>query len=253
MRWTNGFSAIIALSLAAVCSAAFAQPHDRHHDRHGVSTHRSGISINLFSPRGQPVVREHHDDYRFVVPATRRYGTYYTHEDVHYFTPPALPVVVNQPVVVQRPVQVEFGTFRHYEQLAERLETLANQLCLDLHYNYQHNRNYDETYREAYQLMQLVKFIHGSEHRGDRTAIRKSADDLDELFHHVQRELKSWTRAERRQVGEYGLMAKVEELEALIHHLLFDVGVKPDHNRDEDAPPPREEVAPPPAPRRVKP
>ena len=49
-----------------------------------------------------------------------------------------------------------------------------------------------------------------------------------------------------RRVGVYGLMAKVEELEAMIHHLLFDVGVKPDHNRDEAAPPPRKEVAPPP-------
>lgn len=48
-------------------------------------------------------------------------------------------------------------------------------------------------------------------------------------------------------------MAKVEELEAKIHHLLFEVGVKPDHNRDEVAPPPRGEVAPPPAPRSVKP
>lgn len=242
-----------ALMATALCLASATPSFAQHHDRHGVPTHRSGISINLFSPRGQPVVREHHDDYRFVVPATPRYGTYYTHEDVHYYTPPAPPVVVNQPVVVQRPVPVEFGTFQHYERLSDRLETLANQVCLDLHYNYQHNRNYAETYREAYQLMQVAKYIHGSEHRGDRNAIRKSADNLDELFHHAQRELKTWTREERRAVGQYGLLAKIEEMEALIHHLLFDVGIKPDHNRDEPAPPPRDEVAPPPAPRPVKP
>ncbi len=225
----------------------------QHHGRHGVATHRSGISINLFSPRGQPIVREHHDDYRYVVPATPRHGTFYTYEDQHYFTPPAPPVVINQPVVVQRPVQAEFGAFKHYEQLSDRLETLANQLCLDLHYNYQRNRNYAETYREAYQMMQMAKFIHGGEHRGDRDAVRKAGRDIDDLFHHVQAELKTWTREERRRVGEYGLMAKVEELEAMIHHMLFDVGVKPDHNRDEVAPPPRGEVAPPPAPRSIKP
>lgn len=244
---------ITALFAIGLCVASATPSSAQHRDRHGVATQRPGISINLFTPVGRPVIREHHDDYRFVVPATPRYGAYYNYQDTHYFTPPAPPVVVNQPVIVQRPVSIEFGAYKHYEQLSDRLETLANQVCLDLHYNYQHNRNYAETYREAYQLMQVVKFIHGSEHRGDRNAIRKSADDLDELFHHVQRELKTWTREERRQVGQFGLLAKVEEMEALIHHLLFDLGVKPDHNRDEVAPPPRDEVAPPPAPRSVRP
>lgn len=208
------------------------------HGHHGVARHRTGISIQLFSPRGQPVIREHHDDYRYVVPSTPRYGAYYNYEDRHYFTPPAPPVVINQPVVVQRPVPIEFGAFKHQEQLADRLETLANQFCLDLHYNYRHNRNFAEVYREAYQLLQAAKYVHASEHRGDRNAIRKSATSIDNLFHHVQEEVSDWTRVDSRRVGDYSLLAKTEELQALIHHLMFDVGVKPDHDREEQAPPP---------------
>ena len=227
-----------ALFAIGLCVASATPSSAQHRDRHGVATHRSGISIQLFSPRGQPVIREHHDDYRYVVPSTPRHGAYYNYEDRHYFTPPAPPVVINQPVVVQRPVPIEFGAFKHQEQLAERLETLANQFCLDLHYNYRHNRNFAEAYREAYQLLQAVKYVHGSEHRGDRNAIRKSVTSIDNLFHHVQEEVSDWTRVDSRRVGDYSLLAKTEELQALIHHLMFDVGVKPDHDREEQAPPP---------------
>jgi hypothetical protein len=38
----------------------------------------------------------------------------------------------------------------------------------------------------------------------------------------------------------------MEEMEALIHHLMFDLGVTPDHDREEAAPPPEVEIAPPP-------
>ena len=216
----------------------------QHHDRHGVVTHRP--SITIFSPLGHRVT-EHHDDYRYVVPATPHHGSFYNYEDRHYYAPLAPVVVVGQPPPPPpRPAPIEFGAFKHYESLADRLETLMNQFCLDLHYNYQHNRNYAETYREAYQLLQAAKYVHGSEHRGDRNAIRRSAANIDNLFHHMQSETRDWTRVEYRPVGSYSLAAKTEELQALIHHLMYDIGVKPDHDRDEQAPPPRREVAPPP-------
>ncbi len=222
----------------------------QHHDRHGVATHRPSISLNLFSPHGQPVTREHHNDYRYVVPATPHHGSFYNYEDRHYYAPPAPVVVIGQPPPPPpRPAPIEFGAFKHYESLADRLETLMNQFCLDLHYNYPHNRNYAETYREAYQLLQAAKYVHGSEHRGDRDAIRKSGASIDNLFHHMQGVVRDWTRVETRPVGSYSLLAKTEELQALIHHLMYDIGVKPDHDRDEQAPPPRAprgEVAPPP-------
>lgn len=234
-------TAVIAMSFwLAWTGSSLAQLH--HHE--GVATHRRGF--RLFSPHGHMV--EHHDDYRYVVPHAAHHGAYYTYEDAHYYTPPAPRVAAGPPVAAQRPTPIEFGGLKHYEALAERLDALANQLCLDLHHNYQHNRNYDETYREAYQVLQAAKFIHGAEHAGDRDAIRRSAGSLDNVFHHVQGELRNWSSADVRPVGRYSLAAKLEEMEALLHHLMFDLGVRPDHDNPPGAPPPDGEIAPPPRP-----
>jgi hypothetical protein len=237
---------VAAVSLVLAWAGPALAQHHHHHE--GVATHRQGF--RLFNPHGH-VVNEHHDQYRYVAPPTAHHGAFYTHEDVHYYTPPVSRVVVG-PVAAPppRPVPMEFGSFKHFEVLAERLDSLTNQLCVDLHHNYQHNRNYDETYREAYQVMQAAKFIHGSEHAGDREAIGRSATSLDNLFHHVQGELANWSSANVRRVGQYSLAAKLEEMEALIHHLMYDVGVKPDHDQPGIAPPPGAgpdvEIAPPP-------
>ena len=231
--------------LAAGSLFASASAQDHHHDDHGVSVHRKGF--RLLDPHGHAVSGQH-EHYRFVVPSVQRHGTYYTHEDKHYFTPPVR-VASNggRPVNVSPPVVMEFGASKHHEQLSERIETLANELCLDLHYNYRHNDHYRETYTEAYELLQAAKFVHAKEHQGDHEAIRRSATSIDNLFHHVQGHLGEWTSAERRPIGRLPLPAKLEELEALIHHMMYDLGVKPDHDTEgEAAPPPDREEAPPP-------
>lgn len=240
---TSGLLAA-AIGLAVVSPAAA-----QIHIDLGVSRHRQGF--NLVSPHGSRVV-DHHDHYRYVVPPSHHsQGTYYTYEDRHYYTPAAPQVVVVQRVPQPappppRPVEVEFGSFRHFEELATRLESLTNQFCLDLHHNYHHNDRFNAVYREAYQVLQAAKYMHGSAHRGDRNGLRRSAESMDELIHHLGSEMRGWTRDDHRLVGPLSLAAKREEIEALIHHLMFDVGIKPDHDRDEQAPPPRGEVAPPP-------
>lgn len=248
-----GLAATLAVGwLSAVAQVGLAQ----HHHHGGVATHRSGF--HLVNPHGAHVT-DHHDHYRYVIPSHGHHGTFYNHADVHYYTPP---VVVQQPQFIpqqpqqfvqnvvpvappQRPVALKFGGFQHHEQLAERLETMANQFCLDLHYNYQHNPGYAETYREAYKLLQAAQYVHGKDHEGDHAAIQRSGNSIDELFHHVQGEVRGWRSGNRRQVGQLNLAAKTEELEALIHHMMFDIGVKPAHDDDEAAPPPREEAPPP--------
>ena len=54
----------------------------------------------------------------------------------------------------------------------------------------------------------------------------------------------------RRNVGQLSLPAKMEEMEAVINYLMFDLGVKPDHG-DAQGPnsPPDDE---PPAPRKPR-
>lgn len=108
---------------------------------------------------------------------------------------------------------------------------------------------FNEVYGEAYQLLQGAKFIHDRGHQGDREAIRSNVTEIDDLFHHVQEEVAGLERHEHRQIGQLPLEGKTEELQALIHHLMYDQGIKPHHDQEGpevlEAPPAREEAPPP--------
>jgi hypothetical protein len=177
------------------------------------------------------------------------HGTYYFDDGVNYYVPRTY-VVESGPYVAAKPVQIEAGGYAYVDDLSGRLERLANQLCLDLHYNYRHNPGFKETYREAYQILSTAKYIHDKEHQGDKAEVAHRLDELDSLFHHVQDEVSGWSRRHYRQVGEAGAQTKLELVEATLHHLMNDVGVKGVHGAPEEAasPPSDNEVAPPPEP-----
>ena len=189
------------------------------------------------------------NNWNYVVPANhgmhQHSGSFYVQGNAHYYTPTPI-VRVNptqfqsaqvRPVQVLQPIQLQFGDFSRCEDLAGRLETEANRLCLDMFYNYQHNPGFQETYAEAYSLLESAKFVHAKQHQGDRDAIRHHVTQMDGLLHHVQEELLPWSRNHRRQVGSGGIIEKSSAVVAILHHLCFDVGVEP-HGDDEPAPAP---------------
>lgn len=219
---TGTFSAMFCLGASAL---ALADPHDDdHHNNHrrGATVHRKGFQI--VTPLGQVTTR--YDQYQYVVPPAQKYGAFYLHDDKRYYTPRHQDDGHHDE---QRPVPVEFGGFKHHQELAERLDALSNELCLDLHHNYSQNHGFKDIYREAYELRQAAKFIHDSEHREDHKGIQRSATTIDKLFHHVQAEITDWQSQNQRTIGRYSLAAKMEEMEAVIHHLIFDVGVRVNH------------------------
>lgn len=195
------------------------------------TNYRPQVHIELFTPLGQPLT-QNRDQYKYIVPPSARYGAFYTYDRDYYYTPAIVRVPGRRPVP-QRPVKLVFGAARYTDELADRIESLANELCLDLHHNYSHNRRYKEIYAEAYQLLQTAKWVHAKEHQGDREGLRRSTKKLDELFHHVQEEVVALERREARRIGVHGLEGKTEELEALIHHMMFDQGIKPRHAPDD--------------------
>lgn len=241
---------VSAVCLFLVAGPALAQHHHGgHHGGHAQPRHH-GVYFG-------------HQNWHHVVPHHQTYaGAYYTVGSNHFYTPsPVVPIVTAAPqfagppprvVEVQRPVELSFNGFSRSEDLAGRMAVVANALCLDMHYNYRHNRNFAEVYGEAYGVLQAAKYIHGKEHQGDRDTIRNRMVEVDRLFHHVQDEMRGWTRAANRQIGPDTLPEKLAGMEAVLHHLCYDVGVKPHEQPAEDAPPPgnSEEVAPPPPVRR---
>lgn len=231
-RWMT--IGLVAASVGALCAVpGWAQPQRQTRDddghQYGVATHRKGF--RLVDPRGQQV-GDNYTQYRFVVPSFGQVGTFYTYKNTQYYTPYQAQQPAGRPLPVQSPEALEFGQFKHHDQLAVRLVALTKDLCLDLHHNYQENQGFDETYGEAYQLLQTARFLHGKEHQGDHQAMQRVLPELDGLFHHVQADIQSWRSMDRRNVGQLSLPAKMEEMEAVIHHLMFDMGVKPAHDHE---------------------
>lgn len=197
-------------------------------------------------------------NWNYVVPPNRgvhqHSGSFYVQGDTHYYTPTPIARIapasfqsahVHPTPVVQQPVPLQFGDFSRIEDLAGRLETEANRLCLDMFYNYQHNPGFAGTYKEAYSLLESSKYVHAKQHQGDREAIRQQVTQMDGLLHHVQGELRQWSRNHARQVGSGEIIEKSSAVEAILHHLCYDVGIEP-HGDDEPAPAPSvgEEQAP---------
>lgn len=174
------------------------------------------------------------------------HGTYYYNGGLNYYVPRTYVTDPNT-YVVAKPAEVVYGGYAHVDDLAGRLERIANQLCLDLHYNYRQNPGFKEVYREAYRILETAKYIHAKENQSDKAEVARRVDELDGLFHNLQGEIQGWSRIPNRQIGEGGAQAKMTGVEATLHHLMNDVGVKGSHGAPEPAQAPAsEEVAPPP-------
>lgn len=204
-----------------------------HYGGHG---HGIGIGIHLGHQHVLPHISHHH------------HGSYWVDSGLYYYRPSTY-VTTPGAYVVSKPATIEFGGYAHTEDLAGRLVLIANDLCLDMHYNYADNPGYAETYREAYQILDMAKYMQAQENQNNRSEIANRVQDLDPLFHHVQGEVRSWSRRHQKQVGEAGIMTKIEIMESLLHHLMYDAGIRPhEASSTETAPPPAtSEVAPPPA------
>jgi len=201
---------------------------------------------------GHVIGRYHHDiihrDAQHIVPHlnTINHGTYYRENGHSWYHPQtAFPGTLE---AAPTPQEITFGGFGHVDDLAQRLELLLNDLCLDLYYNYSHNPEFHETYSEAYSLLETAKYIHAAEHANDRDAISRKLGGADALFHHVEEDVRGWSRVHHRQIGTLGILSKMEMTESVLHHLMEDVGVQPEI--PEQAPAPGiggPELAPPPS------
>jgi hypothetical protein len=228
MKTFCAFASIVALALLAATARADDRQHRHRHDHYTPGYHIDHHNHWIRDSHGHVIGRYHHDvvhpDSNYILPhwGDAHDGTYYQHEGVYYYHPHSH----SEEAQNTQPVQIEFGGFTHIDDLAARLDRLANELCLDLHYNYSHNPGFEETYAEAYQVLEAAEYIHAAEHQQDRQAIAERVGGLDRLFHHVQDDVRNWSRDNHRQVGQLSLPSRLDLMETTIHHLMHDVGVQ---------------------------
>lgn len=241
---------ILTIANVAMSSELFAQHGHQHYSPGYHIDHHDDV---VRDSHGHVIARYHHDvvhqNSTYVLPhlSSQHHGTYFRSGETAYYYPRTASADPGHYRTTQ-PQVIKFGGFSHVDDLASRLETLCNEFCLDLHYNYSHNPGFRETYVEAYEILQVAKFIHSAEHQNDRQAIASRLKGLDELFHHVQDDARGWDRHDHRQIGQLGIITKMDMIETTLHHLMNDVGVHvsgsaepapaPSGNGVEQAPPP---------------
>lgn len=123
------------------------------------------------------------------------------------------------------PGVVRYGGFSHIDDLAVEMEQRARDVLWEMHFHYRQNRDFDTTYAEAYNMLLQAKALHQAEHRGDRAAISRVVTELDELFHHVEDDIRTWRPSHHHRAGQNGLSGKMEAMELTLHHLMEDVGI----------------------------
>ena len=216
--------------------------------------HGYGFGIHIDHGHGH----HHHDSsWYFAAPwYDRAYlDSYYFGRETDYYAPrtyayaPAVYDIDPESYLAAQPVQIESSGDTHEDYLAERLERLANLLCLDLHYNYRHNPDFAETYRAAYEIFDMAKSIHAIEHQGDREEVARRLEEVDEVFNLAQNQIQTWSRRHYRQFGQADAQAKLELIEATLHQLMNDFGAERYDDAQATASGPLDaETAPPPEP-----
>jgi hypothetical protein len=148
-----------------------------------------------------------------------------------------------------------FGARRHVDDLAARMARQANEICLEMHYNYRHNPGYRETYREMYQVLQDSKHIHELVHHDHYHHTRNRQDDhiardlveMDSLVHHIEEDIARWAPAHSHHAHGHHAMVHgqsqnlhrlMDQFAENLHHLMTDYGVKSQLGPGGEAPPP---------------
>jgi hypothetical protein len=249
----------VAFLIPAISANAQHFHHGHHHHGHG-HVHLGGLSFGYWPYfYGYPGLSYGWPYYGAYYPNTYLFGSgsYYLGNQTLYSVPRTIitvPNTVNVPNTVTvantrvaaRPAEIQFGGFAQVGELSARLVRLANELCLELHHNYQHNAGFADTYRAAYQIFDTAKFV--SAHQGEREEIARRVNEMDGLFHQVQSDASRFRRRSVRRIAGTGLPPKLNGVEAALHDLMTDVGVMGTHGAPQPAaaPPANAEVAPPP-------
>lgn len=194
---------------------------------------RDGRIVIQHYPNSQDYLQSQQQNRQYYLPPDRdgRYrSSYYVEGDRYYYAPS-----VDERGRPRSPVAFQYGEFSHTDELAMRLERMANDLCLELHYNYSHNRGFRTTYAEAYQLLEIAKAIHDDIHRDNQRGVRSRLQGIDALFHHLEDDIRRWSRREQRRIGWTSLDEKMSLIETTIHHLMYDAGVPhaDEHHHDD--------------------
>lgn len=149
-------------------------------------------------------------------------------------------IIVGSDEYDREPVPVEFGGWEYMDELAPVMPQVLNELCLDMYYNYRSARNFDPAYRDAYAMLEASKELRAAQKSGDQSQVKEHLKKIDRMLHQVEDQTQGWTRTHTRQIGELGLITKLQVAGDMTHHMMHDAGISEkehdDNNRSSDFP-----------------
>ena len=144
-----------------------------------------------------------------------------TESNIHHLS--SIVASVSQPVITGPPS----GTFSDIGGLSHQLEEATNDLLLDMHFNYSHNRHFKLTYKETYSLLTAAQQVHAASRSNRRTKIRRTLKGLDGLTSHLSEDIRNWTCQARYRCGDCSLNQKLSRVQWILADLMHDAGVAP--------------------------
>ncbi len=122
---------------------------------------------------------------------------------------------------------VPFGTFCNIELLTQQLEQAANDLLLDLHFNYSHNSQFAVTYREVYCILDAAQTVRTAAKSNRKGKIVRTLKGLDSLAHRLESDIRNWTCKRSYRCGNGSHLEKLSTVQWVLADLMHDVGIAP--------------------------
>ena len=119
------------------------------------------------------------------------------------------------------------GTFTNTEEFALQLQSAANDLLLDMHFNYSHNRQFAATYQKTYTLLEAAQRVRKAAQTNRREEINPTLKDLDGLAYRLQADIRNWNCRPKYRCGKGSLNQKLSTVQWSLADLMHNVGVDP--------------------------
>lgn len=131
-------------------------------------------------------------------------------------------------------VPVEFGGYQFVSDLAPAFAPVANELALELHYNYRNNPNFNQVYRDAYSVLTEARALEQAQQRGDREQVQQHLIAANRNLNQVMTATENWQRSHQKQIGEAGLETKLQMTADMLNHMMYDIGIRQEQVAGQD-------------------
>ena len=125
--------------------------------------------------------------------------------------------------------------------ISKELTQKTNEFCIEMHKTYQSQPEFNEAYREAFELLQFAKKIEKDVAAGNPSkSIGEQLTDFDSEMHHVENHINDFAKAQgaNNKTGQQSVSTNLEAVESTLERMMGQLGLrrKAEEGHDHAAP-----------------